>query len=285
MVSAPFLPSAIEAGSYDLVATVTDSGIADTTFTIGVKVKVEAAAVEADSDGDGIPDSKDTSDEGNVIALNADEGTAAAQADEGVSIVVGDVASDTGNAGIGITEEQLAETAGGEDEDFNYPTGILDFEVQDLAEPGASFNLVVPLAAAIPEGATFRKFTEENGWNDFVVDDNNAVASALGEDGACPDVGSELYVAGLTAGDTCLQLTLQDGGPNDADGEVNGSYKDPSGIAEEAPLQVVIIDDRYDNRKSVGGGCSVVEGSSDAGLLLLMLLGLAGLLRRRMRAV
>ena len=53
-----------------------------------MKVKVEAAAVEADSDGDGIPDSKDTSDEGNVIALNADEGTAAAQADEGVSIVV-----------------------------------------------------------------------------------------------------------------------------------------------------------------------------------------------------
>jgi len=279
-----FDPSALEAGSYDLVATVTDSGIADTTFTIGVKVKVEAAAVEADSDGDGIPDSKDTSDEGNVIALNADEGTAAAQADEGVSIVVGDVASDTGNAGIGITEEQLAETAGGEDEDFNYPTGILDFEVQDLAEPGASFNLVVPLVAAIPEGATFRKFTEENGWNDFVVDDNNAVASALGEGGACPDVGSELYVAGLTTGDTCLQLTLQDGGPNDADGEVNGSYKDPSGIAEEAPLQVVIIDDRYEDRKKVGGGCSVVEGSSDAGLLLLMLLGLAGLLRRRMRA-
>ena len=81
-----------------------------------------------------------------------------------------------------------------------------------------------------------------------------------------------------------MQLTLQDGGPNDADGEVNGSYKDPSGIAEEAPVQVVIIDDRYDNRKSVGGGCSVVAGSSDAGLLLLMLLGLAGLLRRRIRA-
>ena len=280
-----FDPSALEAGSYDLVATVSDSGIADSAFTVGVRVKVEAEAVEPDSDGDGIPDSKDVSDEGNVIALNADAGAAAAQADEGVSIVVGDVASDTDNAGIAITEEQLAETAGGEDEDFNYPTGILDFEVQDLAEPGASFNLVVPLAAAIPEGATFRKFTEENGWNDFVVDENNAVASALGEDGACPDVGSELYLAGLTVGDTCLQLTLQDGGPNDADGEVNGSYKDPSGIAEEAPLQVVIIDERYESRKNVGGGCSVVEGSSDAGLLLLMLLGLAGLLRRRMGVV
>ena len=277
-----FDPSALEAGAYDLIAVVTDSGIADTTFTIGVTVQVTAEEVEADSDGDGIPDSKDTSDQGNVIALNADAGTAAAQADEGVSIVIGDVANSSGNAGIGITEEQLATTPGGDDADYDYPAGILDFEVQDLAEPGTSFRIVIPLAAAVPEGGVLRKFTEANGWNDFVVDDNNAVASALGEDGACPDLGSELYVAGLTAGDTCMQLTLQDGGPNDADGEVNGSYKDPSGIAEATPVQVVEINaDGYKSRKKVGGGCSVVEGSADTGLLVLLLLGLAGLLRRR----
>ena len=277
-----FDPSGLEAGSYDLIAAVTDSGIADTTFTIGVTVQVTAEEVEADSDGDGIPDSKDASDQGNVIALNADAGTAAAQADEGVSIVIGDVANSSGNAGIGITEEQLATTPGGDDADYDYPAGILDFEVQDLAEPGASFRIVIPLAAAVPEGGVLRKFTEANGWNDFVVDDNNAVASALGEDGACPDLGSELYVAGLTAGDTCIQLTLQDGGPNDADGEVNGSYKDPSGIAEATPVQVVEINaDGYKSRKKVGGGCSVVEGSTDTGLLVLLMLGLAGLLRRR----
>jgi MYXO-CTERM domain-containing protein len=277
-----FDPSALEAGAYDLIAVVTDSGIADTTFTIGVTVQVTAEEVEADSDGDGIPDSKDTSDQGNVIALNADAGTEAAQADEGVSIVIGDVANSSGNAGIGITEEQLATTPGGDDADYDYPAGILDFEVQDLAEPGTSFRIVIPLAAAVPEGGVLRKFTEANGWNDFVVDDNNAVASALGEDGACPDLGSELYVAGLTAGDTCMQLTLQDGGPNDADGEVNGSYKDPSGIAEATPVQVVEINaDGYKSRKKVGGGCSVVEGSADTGLLVLLLLGLAGLLRRR----
>jgi len=280
-----FDPSVLEAGSYDLVAAVTDSGIADTTYTIGVTVQVTVEEVEADSDGDGIPDSKDTSDQGNVIAMNADSGTAAAQADEGVSIVIGDVANSSGNAGIGITEEQLATTSGGDDADYDYPAGILDFEVQDLAEPGTSFRIVIPLSAAVPEGGVLRKFTEANGWNDFVVDDNNAVASALGEDGACPDLGSELYAAGLTAGDTCMQLTLQDGGPNDADGEVNGSYKDPSGIAEATPVQVVEINaDGYKSRKKVGGGCSVVEGSSDAGLLVLMLLGLAGLLRRRFTA-
>jgi len=121
--------------------------------------------------------------------------------------------------------------------------------------------------------------------NDFVVDDDNAVASALGENGACPDLGSELYVAGLTAGDTCMQLTLQDGGPNDADGEVNGSYKDPSGIAEATPIQVVDINpEGYQSRRRVSGGCSAVDGATDAGLLVLMLLGLAGLLRRRFTA-
>ena len=280
-----FDPSALEAGSYNLVAAVTDSGIADTIFTIGVTLQVAAEEVEPDADGDGIPDIKDTNDQGNVIAMNADAGTAAAQADEGVSIVIGDVANSSGNAGIGITEEQLATTSGGEDADYDYPAGILDFEVQDLAEPGTSFRIVIPLAAAVPEGGVLRKFTEANGWNDFVVDDNNAVASALGENGACPDLGSELYVAGLTAGDTCMQLTLQDGGPNDADGEVNGSYKDPSGIAEATPIQVVDINpEGYQSRRRVGGGCSVVEGATDAGLLVLMLLGLAGLLRRRFTA-
>ena len=46
--------------------------------------------------------------------------------------------------------------------------------------------------------------------------------------------------------------------------------------------QVVEINaDGYKSRKKVGGGCSVVDGSADAGLLVLMILGLAGLLRRR----
>ena len=54
---------------------------------------------------------------------------------------------------------------------------------------------------------------------------------------------------GLTEGDSCLQLTLEDGGPNDADGEVNGVFKDPSGVAEEAPVQVVIPPDTSQQKK------------------------------------
>ncbi len=271
----------IENSSVQVIAKVTDSGIADSSFTISAKLKVSQAEVEPDSDGDGIPDSKDTSDKPNVIALNADSGSAAASSDEGTRIVTGDTANSSDTAGIGITEETLAES-GGDDEDFNYPSGILDFEVQDLAIPGDSVRIVIPLAVPIPEGATFRKFTDEDGWYDFVVDDKNSFATARGDDGACPDLGSDLYVDGLTEGDSCLQLTLEDGGPNDADGEVNGVFKDPSGVAEEAPVQVVIPPDTSQQKRVGGsGGCSVATGPGDFGLVFLLLATLSGMLWRR----
>jgi len=277
-----FDPAGLE-GSYELVAVVTDSGIADATFTIAVNIIVSAAEVEADSDGDGIPDSKDTSEESNVIAVNADAGDSAASSDQGTTLVIGDSASESGTAGIVISEETIAETAGGDDPNNDYPAGVLDFEVQDLAEPGDSVKVVIPLPVAVPAGAFMNKFTEADGWKEFAVDEKNGYATAPGEDGACPDVGSDLFVDGLNEGDTCLQLTMEDGGPNDADGEVNGVVEDPSGIAVPTPVTIVEINaDGYKARKSVGGGCSVSNGSTDLGLIMLLLLGLAGLVRRRM---
>ena len=87
---------------------------------------------------------------------------------------------------------------------------------------------------------------------------------------------------GLTEGDSCLQLTLEDGGPNDADGEVNGVFKDPSGVAEEAPVQVVIPPDTSQQKRVGGsGGCSVATGPGDFGLVFLLLATLSGMLWRR----
>jgi len=287
-----FDPAALAEGGYEVAAIVTDSGIAETTFDIGVLIRVAAEAVEADSDGDGVPDSKDTSEETNVIAVDADAGTAAVTADAGVKLVIGDAAQASGTSGIAVSEETIAASgadggeapSNGDDEDFNYPAGVYDFQVQDLPVPGQSVRLSIPVAAGIPADAVMRKYTEAEGWFDFVIDENNGVASAPGDDGACPSVGSELYVDGLTEGDTCLQLTVQDGGPNDADGSVNGEYDDPSGIAEAAPVKVVIVPDTS-SRKKVGGGCSVSEGGpGDFGLVFLALLGALGLFRKRLAA-
>ena len=285
-----FDPSALAEGGYEVTAIVTDSAFADQTFTIGTLVRVSAEeTVEADSDGDGVPDSKDLSEETNVIAINADAGDVAVSADEGVKLVIGDAAQASGTAGIGITEDTIAASGqdGGEaptngaDEDFDYPAGLYDFQVQDLPVPGQSVRLVIPVASGVPAGAVFRKYTEDAGWFDFVIDDNNAVATAPGSDGACPSVGSDAFVAGLTEGDTCLQITVQDGGPNDADGQTNGEYDDPSGIAEAVPVVVVEVPDVSSQRKVGGGGCSVSEGPGDFGLLFLALLGALGLLRKR----
>ena len=83
----------------------------------------------------------------------------------------------------------------------------------------------------------------------------------------------------------CLQLTVQDGGPNDADGEINGRIDDPSGIAVAAPVLIVDINaEGHENRRKVGG-CSVAEGPGDYGLVLLALLALLGMSRRRFRAL
>jgi hypothetical protein len=287
-----FDPAALIEGGYEVSAIVTDSGVADQTFNIGALIRVSAEAVDADTDGDGVPDSKDTSEETNVIAVDADAGTASVTADEGVKLVIGDAAQAAGTSGIAVSEETIAASgadggeapSNGDDEDFNYPAGVYDFQVQDLPVPGQSVRLTIPVASGIPADAVMRKYTEAEGWFDFVIDDNNGVASAAGEEGACPSVGSELYVDGLAEGDTCLQLTVQDGGPNDADGSVNGEYDDPSGIAEAAPVKVVIVPDTS-NRKKVGGGCSVSEGGpGDFGLVFLALLGALGLFRKRLAA-
>ena len=288
-----FDPATLAEGGYEVSAVVTDSGIADQTFNIGTLVRVSAEAVEADTDGDGIPDSKDTSEESNVIAVDADAGTASVTADEGVKLVIGDAAQASGTSGIAVSEETIAASGAdggeaptnGDDDDFNYPAGVYDFQVQDLPVPGQSVRLSIPVASGIPADAVMRKYTEAEGWFDFVIDENNGVASAAGQGGACPSVGSELYVDGLAEGDTCLQLTVQDGGPNDADGSVNGEYDDPSGIAEAAPVQVVPIPDSSSQRKVGGGGCSVSEGGpGDFGLLFLALLAALGLFRKRLLA-
>jgi hypothetical protein len=62
-----------------------------------------------------------------------------------------------------------------------------------------------------------------------VTDTNNFISSAPGP-APCPAPGSGAYVAPVT-GHSCLQLTIVDGGPNDADGAANGTVVDPGGVA------------------------------------------------------
>ena len=292
-LSYEFDPSALVAGVYTVIARVSDSGIPGRDFRKKLSIVVEEdTVVVADTDNDGIPDDQDTSTEDNQLPVDSSSSEGTVSTEAGFKLVIGGAALSSGTPGVAVDESTIAESgedggeapANGNDEDFDYPQGIYDFEVTQLPVPGQSVNVVIPLGEPMPADAVYRKYTEATGWVEFVVDQNNAVATAPGDGGACPDAGDESYQPGLNEGDTCLQLTLEDGGPNDADGEINGVVDDPGGIAVEAPILVVIVPDES-NRKTVGGGCSVAQGPGDHGLLVLLALALLIAGRRRLQGL
>ena len=108
---------------------------------------------------------------------------------------------------------------------------MFDFKLAG-AELGASYRLVFPLASPLVDGSVFRKYIDSNiGWQDYEVNATNAISSAAAVDGACPQPGSSLFTAGLTQGNSCIELFIEDGGPNDSDKKADGLVTDPSGFA------------------------------------------------------
>ena len=77
-----------------------------------------------------------------------------------------------------------------------------------------------------------------------------------------------------------MQLTLQDGGPNDADGRFNGVIKDPGGVGL-SPQAADNVTSSV-NASGGGGGCMAgTRGSVDPLLPLMLLLSVVGLVCRR----
>jgi uncharacterized repeat protein (TIGR01451 family) len=128
----------------------------------------------------------------------------------------------------------------------------VDFEIHNLDFAGQSIPVVIPLKAGvtIPANAVWRKYTTENGWNNFVENSANAIASATKDaEGNCPWPGALNWRAGLNAGDNCVRLIIQDGGPNDDDGIEDAVVRDPSTLAiKPTPVTVHTVG------KGKGGG-------------------------------
>lgn len=293
-----FNPAALAPGSYRVRVVVRDAANAATTAEVLLRVVASAPALTAadtdddgiadtvegiaDADGDGVPDYLDRYAETFVItaqggapatspqletesALGLRLGsTAIAAARSGASISAADIAAHGGSGGGPVSN-------GGDT--FENVGGLFDFEITGLV-PGGTASVVVPLQAALRPGAVWRKYASSSGWRDFVIDSSNRIASAPAHDGVCPAPGSVAYVADLNALHACVRLTLQDGGPNDTDGEANGRIRDPGGaaVAPAAP------EEPLPTGKSGGGGAM-------GPTLLIGLLGLAlsSVLQRRRR--
>ena len=240
---ATFDPSTFGDSVVSISADVTDSGNPSLTTKTSASIKVLATAPvlgDADSDGDGISDADegygDSDNDGipdyqdniaeSYLAPIGDSGQVV-ETSYGTTIALGDAALSAGDNEIGVDEEDV----GTADADYSYLGGLADFEVSG-GQAGASYNVVLPLSVAVPANASVRKFIDANvGWQDFVLDANNAVSSATSASGSCPQPGNADYADGLTVGANCLQLLIEDGGANDADGVADGTVTDPSGIA------------------------------------------------------
>ncbi len=111
--------------------------------------------------------------------------------------------------------------------------GCYDLDVDITGNPGGVAQVVIPLAGLVPETISplFRIYsTTTFEWLTFnSVDMNNAIASYYAENGVCAAPGSELYTAGIAIGANCLQITIQDNGPNDKN-PVSGTISVLGGI-------------------------------------------------------
>ena len=134
------------------------------------------------------------------------------------------------DVGLSVAEQQLSNTT---DEYFDFPVGLIDYRLSG-GESGHVYSLVILTSFAIGPRDEIKNYTNDTlGWQLFTEDANNNIFSATAISGACPEPGSDIYTLGLSQGRNCVQLMLEDGGPNDPDGQANGMLIDPVGVASK----------------------------------------------------
>lgn len=186
-----------------------------------------------DSDDNGIPDYLDNMPSPNILPQQGNTTNAyLIECDPGVRCGLGLFARGSTSGGVQILDEEISNLDDLIiDPAFEPVGGIFDFAIRDLPTPGQSVRVVIPQRSAIPANAVYRKF-QRGRWVTFVADADNAVHSAAGNPGYCPPPGASDWTTGLTAGHMCVQLTIEDGGPNDDDGLVNSAVVDPGAVSE-----------------------------------------------------
>ena len=239
-----FDPSLLLPGVYQLTARVVDNGNLplETTQTVYFEVVSTLALLRSvDSDGDLIPDNQegytDTDGDGiadyldaisqcNVLQEQAlDSNQFLIEAEPGVCLRKGITVASNETAGSQLLQQELLV-----DEEMTNIGGLFDFMAYDLKTSGQNITLVIPQRLPIPEAAVYRKLRSGQ-WSNFIEDENNIIRSTAGQPGYCPPPNHPSWTPGLSLGHWCVQLTIQDGGANDADNLINSTIVDPGGIA------------------------------------------------------
>jgi hypothetical protein len=190
-----------------------------------------------DSDNNGIPDYLDNMPSPNILPQTGNVTNAyLIECDPGVRCGLGLFARASTSGGVQILDSEISQLDNLiVDPAFKPVGGVFDFVIRDLPTPGQSVRVVIPQQAPIPENPVYRKF-QKGQWVNFISNTDNAIHSTAGNPGYCPPPGSAEWQPGLTPGHLCVQLTLQDGGPNDADGQVNSAVVDPGVVSSALPV-------------------------------------------------
>jgi hypothetical protein len=133
----------------------------------------------------------------------------------------------------------------------------VDFEISGLEQAGQTVPVVIPLkpGLTIPRNAVWRKYSTE-GWRNFVENSENQIHSAKrSTDGQCASPSADTWQPGLNAGDDCVRLIIQDGGPNDLDTRADGVIRDPSALAIKPEIVEVTT---VGKGRSRGGAIDIV---------------------------
>jgi hypothetical protein len=223
-----------------------------------------------DEDLDGLPAFMDISDVTYIQPIHVNAAiTKFVETDPGLALSLGKYARLQQSDGVLLSEQEIINTGLISPDEIEHQDEYFDFEISDILPVGSSVNIVLPLQDNIPEFGIYRKYSDVQGWQNFVEDADNRLASTVSANGVCPAPGSNIYSAGLTKGDNCVRLTIKDGGPNDADGIENGTIDDPGGIAAKSTKDIVKNLDPQTSSTS-GGALALNLG------LLIMLLGWRG---------
>lgn len=264
-----FDPTGLAPGNYVVSTTYTDGTNSPTSVEKGkgsiiIKVVASAAGIDInDTNNNGIINEYDDASlaatqlqaelsNGTTYVLQSDKGSlkvgqTAFCAEKAARASLADMAAFAGENCTAITNSTDAASF------VSVGTGgYHDFEIHGLTL-GDSAQVVIPLNAGIPDNAVYRKYIDGS-WATFTSGEGDSIASTMATSaGVCPAPGSTSYITGLNAGDTCLQLTITDGGINDADGAANGQILDPGTLA----------DIKSGTEPTLSSGCSIT-GNADA---------------------
>lgn len=242
-------PSELSTGIHSITLSATDDGEGSMTNTQTIYLEVvnvlplltgddtdgdmipDSEEGFGDSDSDGIPNYLDAIAECNVIPEQvAVQDGFLVEGEPGICLRKGNTLAGGETGGVQLTNADLDMSIGNDSEAINVG-GIFDYIASGLPQAGQQYQIVMPQRQPIPTGAVYRKFSKATGWAMFIEDANNQLYSAAGEPGYCPPPASSAWVPGLNEGHWCVQLTLNDGGPNDNDGTANGTIVDPGGVS------------------------------------------------------